>query len=134
MDQLRPSLYGVVPAFCDGLGCTHPARIVARSVLRGAIRVHRHCLQRVREKYIGPRGRDRSVRAHATYRQAPIARCPCDVHDRDADCIHRAAPQLRPDMRRADSPLPARRLCQYPAAVIKDYRRATMTRSAEDRD
>jgi hypothetical protein len=113
LDQLRPSLYGVVPALCDGMGCAHPVGIVPGSVLRGTIRVHRHRLQRVRARSIGPRGRVASVRADATYRQAPITCCPCDLHDRYAGCIYRAAPQLRPDMRRPDSPLAARCLRQH---------------------
>jgi uncharacterized membrane protein len=66
------------------------------------------CLQRVRARSIGPGGRHASVRAHATYREAPIARCPCHLHDRYAGCIHRASPGLRSDMRRPDSPLAAR--------------------------
>jgi hypothetical protein len=35
MDQLRPSLYGVVPALCHGLGCTHSPFIVPSSVYAG---------------------------------------------------------------------------------------------------
>jgi uncharacterized membrane protein len=48
------------------------------------------------------------MRAHATYRQTPITRCPCDFHDRYAGCIHRAAHRLRSDMRRLDSSPTAR--------------------------
>jgi hypothetical protein len=45
MDQLRSSLHGVAPALCDRMDCAHPARVVLCSVLRRAVRVHRHCLQ-----------------------------------------------------------------------------------------
>lgn len=42
--NFAPSLYGVVPALCNGVGCTHQARIVTGSVLCRAIHVHRHRL------------------------------------------------------------------------------------------
>jgi hypothetical protein len=34
---VRPSLHGVAAAFCDRMGCAHPARVVPCSVLRQAI-------------------------------------------------------------------------------------------------
>jgi hypothetical protein len=46
MGQLRPSCHGVAPALCDRMDCAQPARVVPCSVLRRAIRVHRHCVQR----------------------------------------------------------------------------------------
>ena len=55
------------------------------------------------------RGRHASVRAYPSHGETPITRCPCDFHDRDADCIRRAARRLRSDMRRPDPPLAARR-------------------------
>ena len=54
MDQLRPSLHGVAPAFCDGMDCAHPAGVVPGSLLRRAVRVHRHCLQRLRAPCTSP--------------------------------------------------------------------------------
>ena len=114
IDQLRPSLHGVAPALCDRMDCAHPARLVPCSVLRRAVRVNRHCLQRLRARGIGPRGRHAGVRADATYGEAPITRCPCELHDRYAGCDRRAAPRLRSDMQRSDPPLAARHSWQWP--------------------
>ena len=119
MDQLRPSLHGVALALCDRMDCAHPARVVPCSVLRRAVRVHRHCLQRLRARSIGPRGRHAGVRAYAANGEAPITRCPCEFHDRDAGCVRRAAPRLRSDMRRPDPPLAARCLWQSPMTVLE---------------
>ena len=75
LDQLRPSLHGVVPTHCGRLDCAHPARFVPCSVLCGAVRVHRHCLQRLRARIVDPPGRRRCFRAHAAHGEAPIPHC-----------------------------------------------------------
>jgi uncharacterized membrane protein len=41
-------LPGVAFAVCDGVGCAHPAGVVPCGVLCRTVRVHRHCLQRLR--------------------------------------------------------------------------------------
>jgi hypothetical protein len=41
--------------------------------------------------------------------EAPIAWCPCELCDLYARCVRRAAPRIRPDMRRFNPPLAARR-------------------------
>ena len=47
MNQLRSSIHGVAPTLCDRLGCGNPARFLPGCVLRRAVCVHRHCLQRL---------------------------------------------------------------------------------------
>ena len=91
MDQLRPSFHGVAPALCDRMDCAHPACLIPCSVLRRTVRVHRRCLQRLRAPSIGPCGRHAGVRAYAAYGEAPIARCPCELHDRYAGRDRRAS-------------------------------------------
>ena len=108
MDQLRPSFHGVAPALCDRMDCAHPARVVPCSALRRAIRVHRHCVQRLRARSLSPRRRHTGFRGYAAHGEAPITRCPCELCDRCAGCVRRAAPRVRSDMRRPDSPLAAR--------------------------
>ena len=72
MDQLYPSLYGVVPALCYRMDCAHQARIVPCSALRRAVCMRRYCLQRLRTPSIGPRGRHAGVREYAAFGNAPI--------------------------------------------------------------
>jgi hypothetical protein len=95
-------------ALCDRMDCAHQARVIPCSALRGAVCMRRYCLQRLRTPRIGPCGRDSGFRAYAAYREAPISRRPCELHDRDAGRDRRAAPRLRSDMRRPDPPLAAR--------------------------
>jgi hypothetical protein len=95
MDQLCPSFHGVAPALCDRMDCAHPACLIPCSVLRRAVRVHRRCLQRLRAPSISPCGRNAGVRAYAAYGEAPIARCPCELHDRYVGCDRRAARRFR---------------------------------------
>jgi len=127
MDQLRPSFHGVAPALCDRMDCAHPACLIPCSVLRRAVRVHRRCLQRLRAPSIGPCGRHAGVRAYAAYGEAPIARCPCELHDRYAGRDRRAARRLRSHMCRPDPPLAAR----SPLPVGRDL--ATARATVKDR-
>ena len=41
VDQLRPSLHGIAPAFRDRVGRAYPARLTPGGVLRRRVRVHR---------------------------------------------------------------------------------------------
>ena len=102
MDQLHPSLYGVAPAICDRVDRAHRTRVVSHGVLRRTIRVHRHRLQRLRARDISQRRSSSSAQAHPAHREAPIARCPCDFHHRNAGGIGRAEAGIRSDMRRPD--------------------------------
>ena len=108
MDQLCPSLYGVVPALCDRMDCAHQARVVPCSALRRAVCMCRYCLQRLRTPSIGPRGRHAGVRACTAFSKAPITHCPCGLYNRYAGCVRRAAPRLRSDLRRPAPPLASR--------------------------
>jgi hypothetical protein len=68
----------------------------------------------------GLRGRYAGVRAYAAYGEAPITRCPCELHDRDAGCARRTAPRLRSHMRRPDPPLAARGHWQSAVTALQD--------------
>ncbi len=94
--------------------CAHPTRVVPCSVLRRALRVRRHCLQRLRVPSIGPRGRQATVRAYPAYGEAPVPRCACELYDRYAGCVRRAARRLRSDLRCPNPPPAARCLSQSP--------------------
>src|SRR5258705_13223006 len=120
MGELRPSLHGLAPALCYGMECAYQACVVLCSVLRRAVRVHRHCLQRLRTPSIGPRGRHGGVGACAAYGEAPLTPCPCELHDRYAGCVRRAAPRLRSDMWRTDPPLAARGTWQSAVTVLQE--------------
>lgn len=48
MDQLRPSFPGVAPVLCHRMDCAYPACIVARDVIRRAVRMYRYRLQCLR--------------------------------------------------------------------------------------
>jgi hypothetical protein len=89
------------------MDCAHPARLVPCSVLRRAVRVHRHCLQRLRARRTIPSGHHAGVKAYAAYGEAPVTDCPRELHDRYVGCDRRAAPRLWFDMRRPDPPLAA---------------------------
>src|SRR5262249_11774786 len=70
VDQLRPFVYGVAVAVCDGMGCAPRARVIACLVLRGFVRVRGRCLQHVRARSISRSRRDARARAYAAHRAA----------------------------------------------------------------
>ena|SRR5919107_1249306 len=63
-----------------------------------------HCLQCLRAGGVSPSRRRAGVGPSAAHGVAPVAVCSCDLHDRHARCVRRAAPRLRSDMRRPHPP------------------------------
>jgi Endosomal/lysosomal potassium channel TMEM175 len=80
--------------------------------------VHRHCLQRLRTRSTDPRGSSAGFRSHPAYREAPVTRCPRELHDRNAGCVRRASTRLRSDMRRPDPSRAARCPCQSAVMLL----------------
>jgi hypothetical protein len=118
MGQLCPSFYGVALALRNGMGCAHHTRVAACRVLRSAVRVRRHCLQRIRAPRIGPSRHHPRVRAYAADGEAPITGRPCDLHHGYARCVRQAASLLRSDMWRPDPAFAARGSWQSAVTVL----------------
>jgi Endosomal/lysosomal potassium channel TMEM175 len=110
--------YGVALALRNGMGCAHHTRVAACRVLRSAVRVRRHCLQRIRAPHIGPSRHHPRVRAYAADGEAPITGCPCDPHHGDARCVRQAASRLRSDMWCPDPAFAARGSWQSAVTVL----------------
>lgn len=79
--------------FCDRMDCAHPAHLIPCGVLLRTVRLHRHCLQRLRARSISLRRHHAGVPAYADYGEAPITRCPCGLHERYVGCDRRAPPR-----------------------------------------
>jgi hypothetical protein len=94
------------------INCAHPACIIPCRVLCRSFCGCGHCLQHLRAGSVGPSGGLATARPGAPYGEAPITGCSCDLHDRYARCVRRAAFGLRSDMRRPYPSPAARGTCQ----------------------